>query len=91
MAESFRLSGWEIENRFQHQIDNLPFHIYQDNGDTLTKKSMEVVLTQKVCLDLLELGIMPFISFQNSDIIHLPRFQSISLSVPFLKGKWNNS
>ncbi|MGI8640143.1 MAG: type VI secretion system contractile sheath domain-containing protein [Pyrinomonadaceae bacterium] len=90
LAESFSLQGWAMENRFQNQIDNLPFHIYQEDDETPIKKSMEVVLTQKVCLDLLELGIMPFISFQNSDIIRLPRFQSISLSVPFLSGKWND-
>ncbi len=90
LAESFSLNGWEMENKFRHQIDDLPFHIYQENGDTPIKKSMEVVLTTKVCSELLELGIMPIISFQNSDIIRLPRFQSISLSVPFLSGKWNN-
>ncbi len=89
LAQSFSLFGWEINNNFQLQIDDLPFHNYTENGETYIQNSLELTLNQKECISFMDLGFMTFISFQNSDFIRLTRFQSISKASPFLNGKWS--
>lgn len=91
LAQSFSLNGWEMEGNFQQQIDDLPFHTYQENGETHIKNSLEFTINQNECICLMDSGFMTFITFQSSDLVRLTRFQSISNISPSLSGKWNNS
>lgn len=76
---------------FQQQIDNLPFHTYQENSETHIKNSLEITLNQNECINLMDLGFMTFITFQSSNLVRLTCFQSVSNTSPSLDGKWNNS
>ena len=78
LARSFSLNGWEMADNFQFQIDDLPFFTYQENNQINIQNSLEFTLNQNECINLMDLGIMTFIAFQNSDFIRLTRFQSIS-------------
>jgi type VI secretion system protein ImpC len=89
LARSFRLSGWQMENHFQMEVENLHLTYFQDNGDTKIKPCAEVVLTEKALEVMLEQGVMPLISYINSDKVRLGRFQSISFSKPKLTGEWS--
>ncbi|CAN5193157.1 hypothetical protein BH20ACI1_BH20ACI1_00930 [soil metagenome] len=91
LAQSFSLHGWEMQSNFQQQIDDLPFHTYQENGETIIKNSLEFTFNQNECINLMDSGFMTFITFQTSDLVRLTRFQSISKISPSLNGKWNNS
>ena len=73
----------------KHDIDNLPLHIYQENGETKTKPGAEVVLTQTACEIILEQGLMPLLSFRNSDVVRLARLQSVASPPAYLRGRWN--
>ena len=89
LAQSFQKYGWEMEQNLIQDLDNLPIHLFQENGEAKTKPCAEIVMTQNNCEILLEQGLMPLISFRNSDRVRLGRFQSIALDSSVLSGRWN--
>ena len=90
LANSFSNSGWEMGNALQTKIDGLPTHLYQVGGETKTKPCAEVVLTENACERLLEQGLMPLLSYRNSDLVRLARFQSIASPLKSLNGRWSS-
>ncbi len=90
LAQSFRQFGWEeMAERQMRDIVNLPFHLYRDNEVIKTKPCAEIVLTESFADKLLQQGLMPLLSYRNSDRVRLPRFQSVALPQQNLNGKWN--
>jgi len=89
LAQSFRLYGWEMGQSLRRDIENLPIHIYREDGETKTKPCAEVVLTENKLETILEAGLMPLISFRDSDKVRLSHFQPISSLSRNLSGKWN--
>jgi len=89
IAQSFQKHGWNMENIYVNELDGFPVHIYQDNGETKTKNSVEFMPTSNKYQNLLDLGLIPLFSLVNSDKIKAFRFQSISSPSKPLKGKWN--
>lgn len=88
LAKTYRKFGWEMSRNFQLSLSDLPTHIYLDNGEVNSKPCAEILITETVCQKLLDEGIMPLISFKNSDRIQLGRFQSASSLQNKLNGKW---
>lgn len=89
LAQSYRLFGWEMGQTLRHDIENLPIHFYQEDGETKTKPCAEIVLTEGLLETILEAGLMPLISFRDSEKIRLARFQPVSSFSTNLSGKWN--
>jgi type VI secretion system protein ImpC len=90
LAQSYRLYGWEMEQGLKRDIDNLPIHTFKENGETFTKPCAEILLTENLSELILEQGLMPLISFRDTNRIRLARFQSISAPPKNLSGKWNS-
>ncbi len=89
LAQSYRQFGWEeMSDRQMHDIENLPFHLYRENGESKTKPCAEIILTENFADQLLQQGLMPLLSYRNSDRVRLPRFQSVALPPRNLNGKW---
>ena len=89
LAQSFRETGWDLSRNLIQDIDNLPAHIYQEDGETKTKPCAEIAMTQNNCERLIAQGLMPLISFRDTNRVRVGRFQSIGFSESMLKGKWN--
>lgn len=89
LAQSYRLYGWEMGQALRREIENLPMHIYQEDGETKTKPCAEIVLTEGMLENLLESGLMPVISFRDSEKVRIARFQPVSSNSTNLSGKWN--
>ena len=89
ISQTFRANGWEM-TRFYQDIEGLPTHIYLKDGETFTKPCSEISMTMESCEKILDQGLMPLISYKNSDKIRLARFQSIASQVSALKGRWNH-
>jgi type VI secretion system protein ImpC len=85
---SFREFEWRFGHRFIEDVGGISPHIYKENGETVFKSCAEVQLTQKAAEHLLELGIMPLVSFKNGDVIRLGRFQSVADPPTVLRGRW---
>ena len=90
LAQSFQETGWDMSRNLIQDIDNLPAHTYQEDGETKTKPCAEVTMTQNNCEKLIAQGLMPLISFRDTNRVRVGRFQSIGFSELMLKGKWNN-
>jgi len=88
LAQSFRASGWEMGQGLFQDINNLPMHIYKEDGETKVKPCAETFMTQKAAEKILEHGLMPLVSFRDSDRVRLVRFQSIAFPPKALQGKW---
>lgn len=89
LAQSYSEYGWDLSRELVQDIDGLPIHMYEESGETVFKSCAEVQLSQNACERLMEFGLMPLVSFKNSDRLRLGRFQSITDPVHILKGRWS--
>jgi type VI secretion system protein ImpC len=89
LAQSFSLFNWRLEETSFQDIEGLPILLHDDVGKNEIKSSSEFFLTEQLCEDILMLGLMPIISYRNSDTIRPAQIQSISFPRKSLKGKWN--
>lgn len=89
LAQSYRRFGWdEMGDNLIRDIENLPLHIYRENGETITKPCAEIVLSEKISESLLQQGLMPLLSYRNTDRVRLARFQSAAFPLKQLNSKW---
>lgn len=90
LAQSYRLYGWEeMGDRLLRDINDLPLFVHQKNGRTITEPCAEVVLTEDLSETIVEKGLLPLISFRESDNVRLMRWQSVSDPLKVLQGSWN--
>ena len=88
LAKAFNLYGWDIRPGFIQEIEGLPLHLYREWGESRIKPCAEVVLTKRAAEIILDMGIMPLLSFRNQDTVRLARFQSLADPVSLLAGRW---
>lgn len=89
LARSFSKYQWEMGNHLEQDVENLPFHIYSDETEKMLKPCAEIIFSQSIYDRLMDFGLMPLISYRNTDRVKLARFQSIIHPVSTLIGKWN--
>ncbi len=87
-AQSFSSYGWEYSSRVFYELDGLPTHLYKKDGETKTKSCAEINMTHDACDSLIEQGLMPIISFRDTDSIKFADYQSISFPSKKLKSRW---
>jgi type VI secretion system protein ImpC len=89
LGEAFTRFGWAMRPNAVRDIDGLPAHAYQHDGEMHLKPVAEVLLTDEAGEMLLDRGFMPLASMKNSDRARLVRFQSIADPAAPLAGRWN--
>lgn len=89
LAQSYSAAGWEMSQRLFQELDGLPVHLYKEETETKTKPCAETELTESACEILVDQGLMPLISFKDTDRIRVARFQSIAFPTKPLQGRWN--
>lgn len=89
LAQTYSNVGWEFSSNLVQNFDGLPVHYYQDETETKAKSCAEISMTQTNAEILIDQGLMPLISFKDTDKIRIGRFQSITFSESMLEGKWN--
>jgi type VI secretion system protein ImpC len=89
LAKSFRKNGWEMAENIAREIDGLPMHIYTEDGETKTKPCAEMPMTEAGVQKMIDAGVMPLISFRDSDRVRVGSFQSISISEERIRGRWS--
>lgn len=89
LAQTFSEYGWEMSRRFIQDIDRLPMHTYKQDGITIYQPCAEVLLTEAAAEKLMEHGLIPLVSFKDSDRVRLTRIQSVADPVASLKGRWS--
>lgn len=88
LAKSFRKNGWEMAENIAREIDGLPMHIFKEDGETKTKPCAEIPMTEAGVQRMIDTGIIPLVSFRDSDKIRIASFQSICLSEERIRGRW---
>jgi Uncharacterized protein conserved in bacteria len=88
LAQSYSEYGWEMGPTFVQDLDGMPLHIYKQDGESVFQPCAEVQLTQVACEQIMEHGLMPLVSYKNTDRVKLARFQSITDPIRALKGRW---
>jgi type VI secretion system protein ImpC len=74
------LSRGEAREEEEDELDlcHLPLHSYQEDGDWKTTPCAEVLLTQAHVEALMDLGLMPIVSFRDTDRVRLAGFRAIN-------------
>ena len=88
LAQSFNNSGWNMQAGKIFQTDNLPVHYYNDEGETVSKPTAEIMLTEKGGEILNQHGLISLWSVRNMDCIRSADFSSISLNNQKIAGRW---
>jgi type VI secretion system protein ImpC len=88
LGESFTRYGWELRPGALRDVDGLPLHLYQGDGEKVLKPCAEILMTEEVAELLIERGFMPLASIKNTDTVRVVRFQSIASPSAALAGRW---
>jgi type VI secretion system protein ImpC len=59
-------------------LPGLPLHTYQQEGEWHMTPCAEVWMTETQVLELIDLGLMPLVSFRDSDRVRLAGFRAIN-------------
>lgn len=86
LAKGFSEDGPGFRPADHLEIEGLPMHVYEHNGDTEIKPCAEALLTVRAAEKIIDRGLMPLLSIKNSDGIRLGMCQSITGSG--LAGRW---
>ena len=85
IGKSFLAHGWNL-NPLERRIDDLPMHVYHEDGEPVAKPCAEVLLTEHEATTLLNAGFMPLASLKYEPSALIVRFQSIARPVSPLAG-----
>jgi type VI secretion system protein ImpC len=89
LAQSFTEAGWDMKPGSISEIDRLPLHVYEKNGQAVSKPCAEVLLAEDAAERILDEGLIPLVSFKDRDSARVMRFQSIAEPLRGLAGPWN--
>jgi type VI secretion system protein ImpC len=89
LAEAFSREGWEMRPGEPNEIEGLPLHIYEAEGESRVKPCAEVSLGDRAAEVITDRGVMPFLSYKGGDRIALARFQSLADPPTRLAGRWS--
>jgi type VI secretion system protein ImpC len=89
LAESFSAQGWAMRPGAVSEIDGLPLHVYEHDGESELQPCTEALLTDDAVERILENGLMPLVSLKGRDLVRLARFQSIADPPGPLAGPWD--
>ena len=77
-----------MANSLRHELDNLPLHHFVHNMETFTIPLAEIILSESTLEKVLDQGLIPLVSFRDTDKISVARFQSVSLTNSKLNARW---
>ncbi len=86
LADSFGNYGWEMKDRLAQDIDGLPLHAYKQNGEAAYKPCAEITMTETGVNELIDVGLMPLVSYRGTDRVKLAMYQAINGKA--LSGRW---
>jgi len=88
LAQSFTAQGWNMRPEDHTDIGGLPVYTYSAGGEKNMLPTAETLLFERSAEAIMQMGLMPIVSFRNRDLARLLRFQSIAAPLTALKGPW---
>ena len=71
LAKGFSENGWAFGPSDFLEIEGLPLHIGERDGETEIKPCAEVLLTLRAAKKIIDRGLMPLLSMKDSDTVRL--------------------
>jgi len=91
LAQAFSRLAWSMTPGVVNDIEGLPLHSTEVNGESRLTPCAEILLTEKAAQAILDQGIMPLATIRGTDSARLVRFQSLALPPARLQGRWEGS
>lgn len=88
VARSFIDDGWEFTLGQYNQVEDLPLHYYELDGETLVKACAEFYLTERAAKRFSEAGLISIASMAGKDSVRSGPLRSIAKSGDRIRGKW---
>ncbi|MBV9125477.1 MAG: type VI secretion system contractile sheath large subunit [Planctomycetes bacterium] len=88
LGQAFTRYGWDFRPGMVQDIDDLPIHVYEQDGDKEMKPCAEVVLGLRAAERMADQGLMPLLSVQQQGAVRLGKFQSVAEGNGKLAGRW---
>lgn len=78
VGRAFAADGWQLNLAAQLDVDDLPSHIYTEDGERHQQPCAELLLSEEAGQALLARGLMPLLSYRNRNAVRLLRWQSLA-------------
>lgn len=89
IGEAFAREGWALRPGMLSEVDGLPLHFYDEDGERAIKPCAEVLLTERASDRFAERGLIPVWWVRDTDRVRLVPFRSLSRDKPALRGRWS--
>jgi type VI secretion system protein ImpC len=91
IGRAFASRGWDMEPGDELDVEDLPAHTYDDDGEKCLQACAEVSLVDRAAEAILDAGLIPLLSRKNRNAVRVMRFQSIAEPAQALDGPWGLS
>ena len=88
LARGFRENGWVPSETLDPVIDDLPVHVYDDDGEQRIKPCAEALLSDRAIEQVLGAGLIPLQSFADRGAVRITRLQSLADPPAALASRW---
>jgi len=88
VADAFTAEGWALNVSAEvHTLEGFPLYFFDQDGTAVTMPCAEVLLNERVVETFGEAGLLPLVSYRDSDTVALPCVQSLATpSAPLVWG-----
>lgn len=88
IGQSYQQSGWSMGLGDVLEFDELPWHVYEVQGEKTIKPCAEAVMSERTAEVIEGYGIMPLMSYKDRNAVRLWRFRSLAAENVSLAGPW---
>ncbi len=88
LARGFSEDGWDLSENLNPTLDDLPVHVYDDDGEQRIKPCAEALLSDRAIEQVLDAGLIPLQSFADRGAARITRLQSLADPLAALAGRW---
>jgi type VI secretion system protein ImpC len=88
LGQAFNHAGWNMRAGLITELDGLPLHVYEKDGESETKPCAEAYLSHRAAEVIADRGLMALLSVQGRDIVQLAGFRPVAASARYLAGRW---
>ncbi len=90
IARAFIRDGWDLDPDTFLEIDDLPLHVYEDEGEPACHPCGECLLSDRAVEHLQSRRLIPLMSYRDTDRIRLAGFRSLAGPGHPLTGRWSS-
>ena len=89
IGRAFASRGWDMEPGDELDVEDLPAHTHDDDGEKCLQACAEVNLIDRAAEAILDAGLIPLLSHKHRNAVRVMRFQSIAKPAQALHGPWS--